>query len=242
MKPTNKELNHFEFNPFLEYARHALFFCIPVLSTAYCSYVNMKQTQIWNPILATIENITRVGISDLDFVCMMSLPMINLVSNSIYLVSFKKDHPGINEICKLLTKINEEIGALAGVSNFTSKAKSSLLIRRCIFFFGIELVGVGMYASCWSAIILGNYSDEASLMEKILFCVSITINYGACVYPIMGVSADFVVSHLVNETKDAFDKFKLMIKSRNKVHGYGRYERNLNHSNKDAKHIFSILR
>ena len=248
LKPTNEALNHFEFNPLLEYARHALFLCIPMLPTAYLAYIHMKQTQIWNPILAMMENITGVGISDLDFACMMGLPVINLVSNSIYLVSFKNQPFGLNRICNLLTEINKEIWDAAGGLKDTSKSQILILYGRLIYIIGIFTLAVGMYASCWSAVILENYSDSGKLIhkllltEKVLFCFFITIFYGSVVYPPMSISTDFVVCHLVNETKESFDKYKLTIKSRNKHDCYGRYEKKSTTSNKDNKHIITISR
>ena len=248
LKPTNEALNHFEFNPFLEYARHALFLCIPTVSTGYCAYVHMKQTQIWNPILAMRENITRVGISDLDLACMMSLSAINLVSNSIYLVSFKNRYFGLNRICNLLTEINQETWYAAEGSNFTSKSRNKMLYGRLIYIIGIFTLAVGMFASCWSAIILENISDseniiyETPITEKVFFCVFIIMLYGSYVYPPMGISADFVVCYLVNETKESFDKFKLMIKSRSKHCSYGSCEKKSHTSNLDNDHIMTISR
>ena len=74
-----------------------------------------------------------------------------------------------------------------------------------------------MYTACWSHLILTTSSTENLLKpEKIAFCVIIFVINVVNIYPAMAMSAEFVVSHLMYETRDAFDKFRGMIKLRNK--------------------------
>ena len=200
-----------KFNPALEYGKHALFLLLMSLSFAYFSYAQMKRQQTWNFTTATLSMLKEVGISDLDIGVLTCIPFVNLISNSIYFMSFKNDHPGWNRISKSLSGINEEVQI-----HFREKIpviQNSLLTgyKKWILLWIIEVISIGMMTICWSTIF--SSSENVSTVEKIIFGVVnflFTLGY---IYPPVAYSADLIFSCLVSETKVAFDNFELLVKS-----------------------------
>ena len=96
-----------KFSPVLEYGKHALFLFMVSLGFAYSSYAQMKRQQTWNMTSAMLGILKEVGISNLDIGVLISIPFVNLISNSIYFMSFKTDHPGWNRMSRSLSHMNE---------------------------------------------------------------------------------------------------------------------------------------
>ena len=200
-----------KFSPALECGRHAFFLFMMTLSWAYLSLAQMKRQQTWNLTTAVLSIMREVEISDLDIAVLSFIPFVNLISNSIYFMSFKNDHPGWNRISKSLSDINEEVQ-----THFREKIpviQNRLLTgyKKWILLWIIEVISIGMMTICWSTIF--SSSENVSTVEKIIFGVVnflFTLGY---IYPPVAYSADLIFSCLVSETKVAFDNFELLVKS-----------------------------
>ena len=100
-----------------------------------------------------------------------------------------------------------------------------------------------MYTSCWANLILATPATEnLHKSEQIAFCVIIFVLNVGNIHPVMAMSAEFVVSHLLYETRDAFDKFKGMIKIRNKSRNIEQSEQNSEASRLNVRSDVFMLR
>ena len=198
-----------KFSPFLEYGRHVLCLIMICLSSVYISYAQMKRQQIWN-LFSAIEGILKeFGISGLDTAVMTCLPVVNLISNSIYFISFKNNCTGLNRITKSVTKINEDIYVCSGKNISEFRDRKWFGNKHFVALWFINVMCVAMQVLCWA--IIFNDSENVSNVEKIFFCLAQLFFIGAYIYPIVAYSADLLVTTLVYETKDAFDGFKVLL-------------------------------
>ena len=198
-----------KFSPVLEYGKHALFLFMISLGSAYSSYAQMKRQQTWNLTSAMMGILKEVGISNLDIGVLISIPFVNLISNSIYFMSFKNDHPGWNRISKSLSNINESMEVhlrkkIPGIQNRYIK---------WIVLWIIMVVSIGMMTFCWSTVF--SSSENVSNAEKILFGVIQFFFTAGYIYPPITYSADLIYCCLVSNTKVAFDKYELLLKTWN---------------------------
>ena len=235
LRPTNNAYNEFEFKPFLEYARLVLVLCISLVSFGYMSYLTMKDLDIWNPFEAMLLKSKLVGISEMDHVVVLVLPVLNIFLTIAYFLSFKTVLIGLNKTSGLLTKINEETYD----TKLGMKLSYEVPYWRFFFAFGIYAFAIGMYTSCWYDVLLSKASTK---LEKIIFCCVAVLNGSTCIYPFMSMSADFLVFHLVDETSAAFDKFRLRIKYTNKFHGETRRKMVSGPACEDKNHISLVPR
>ena len=235
LKPTNEAFNQFAFQPFLECPRLVLALSIPVVCFGYINYIAMKQLNIWNPLEAFQQYTNSVGISGLDFVVIMLLPLQSWILSIAYFFSFKNAHVGLNKILWFLTKINEEIYDMNRGMQFFYETP----FWRFIFILVIFVMAIGMYTFCWVSILL---ADSSTTMEAIILYFAAALMSISNIYPFMSISADSVVVQLVNETSNAFESFRLTMKSAYKCHRERRRTKVSGPSCKDKNQILPIPR
>ena len=218
LKPTNETFSQFSFNPCLEYSRHILYIFISSVSAVSLCYLYLKIENTKSPSIAVEQFIKRTGISNLDAAILFWLPLVNLVSSTLYLNSFRRTQEGINKISRSLTHVAEELYSLVRKTKFTSYWPE--FKHACTFCALISIItcfGPAIFTVCFYNIFVnGNFN--LSTVHKISFCLSTFIFNISWIYPPMAISADFIVCHLLKETKHAFDKFKIMMKQGNKLH------------------------
>ena len=202
-----------KFSPVLEYGKHALFLLLMSLSFAYFSYAQMKRQQTWNFTTATLSMLKEVGISDLDIGVLTCIPFVNLISNSIYFMSFKNDHPGWNIISKSLANIDEEIEACLREKIPISHKSSLGRYKKWLILWIIMVISIGMMTLCWSTVF--NSSENVSNVEKIIYGVVYFFFALGYIYPPVAYSADLIFSCIVSGTKSTFDKYEVLLKSWN---------------------------
>ena len=198
-----------KFNPFLEYGKHVLNYIMIFLCFVYISYAQMKRQQTESLITALHGILKEFGISGLDTAVMTCLPIVNLISNSIYFISFKNNCIGLNRMTKSLTNINEEIHIRSGKTISGFRDRKWIGNKHFIVLWVINALCVAMQVSCWAMIF--NESKNVSTVEKIFFCLAQLFFIGSYIYPIVAYSADLLVTTLVYETKEAFDGFKVLL-------------------------------
>ena len=202
-----------KFDPLLEYGRQVLYHILFLSCFVYTSYAQMKRQQTINLMIASQSTMEEFGFAGLDMVVVYCLPIVNLISNSIYFISFKNNCTGLNKISISLTKINEEIYLYSGkkISGF----RDSKLIGNKLFIILWVIMAscVGMAALCWSTMF--NDSENVSKIDKIVFCLVQVLLAASYVYPAVAYSADMVITTLVYETKYAFDKLEILVKNWN---------------------------
>ena len=220
LRPINGRWIEFSFEPLWEYARYSLYFCITNLISLYMNYILMKIENTTNPLRAMELSFTKRGFSVLDLTIYFSMPAVSLSSNWFYLNSFRRSHDGINKLSRHLTHLNKELYIVAiGNPHFTSYRPKS----NCIYvFFTLTLLlitATSLLATAFWYITLhdGRSEQEVSKTDAIIFCLSMFLNWVLATYPVMAVSADFFVCFLLEETKCALDKFKLMVKLKRKL-------------------------
>ena len=219
-KPSNAAFNQFSFNPWLEYARYTLYIFIPCLCLGYANYLCMKAQNNGNPFTAMHAIFNRIGLSTLDMVVIFSVGVFNLLSNSLYLNSFRKGLAGINKISRYLTLVNEKLyGIRRGLNLTTHQPKCRQAYVFLALVCAIPAFASGMLAVFWYHALLNETpAQDISKWEKVAFCFANPIFNIFLMYPPMAVSADFIVCHLLKETKGAFDHFTQMMKPRNESH------------------------
>ena len=180
-----------------------------LLCFVYMSYAQTKRQQTGNFMSAFLGIMEEFGISGLDVAVMMCLPVVNYISNGIYFTSFKTNCTGINRMSKLLANVNEEIHI------YSEKRFSGRTCRKWIgnelflILWVITASCVGVYVLCWSTMF--NDSENVSKVDKILFCLVQILLGASYIYPAVAYSADMLVTTLVYDTKDAFDKLKILM-------------------------------
>ena len=202
-----------KFIPILEYGRYGLYLVMVMLSLSYCSYVNMKRQQIWNFMSAMISMLKEEGISSLDIAVLLCMPFVNLISNTMYFISFKNDHIGWNKMSRSLSNINEEIHNRLGKKASGIQDRSLIGYSKFFFLWLTDAFSVVLLTICFSTTLIS--SENISNVEKIVFSLAQSYGVFCYIYPPVSYSADLVVSCLVLETKTAFDKFELLVKSWN---------------------------
>ena len=235
LKPTNEAFDQFAFKPCLEYSRLALALCIQIGCFGYIAYIPMKQSNIWNPWKAVHHYTNRFGISDMDYAVIILIPILQMFCFISYFLSFKNANVGLNKILGLLIKIKEETyDTKMGMNLYGNK-----LFWRFLFIFVIFVLAVGLSTSCWSTIML---SDSSTKIDTVIFHFVSAIMSIINVYPFMAISADFLVIQLVDETSNAFDNFRLKIKSANKFHRERKCKKESSYSCNDKIHVLSMSR
>ena len=163
---------------------------------------------------ATLSILKEVGISNLDIAVLLCMPFTSLISNTMYFISFKNDHTGWNKMSKYLSNINEEIHNRLGKKASGFQDRPLIGYTKFFFLWLTDAFSVVLITVCWSTIL--NSSENISNVEKIFFSLAqFFATFFSYVYPPVSYSADLVVSCLVLETKTAFDKFELLVKSWN---------------------------
>ena len=198
-----------KFNPFLEYGKHVLNFIMILLCFVCISYVQMKRQQTGNLFSAVQGILSQFGISGLDTAVMTCLPVVNLISNSIYFISFKNNCTGLNRMTKSLTNINEDIYVCSGKNISEFRDRKWFGNKHFVALWFINVLCVAMQVLCWA--IIFNESENVSNIEKIFFCLAQLFFIGSYIYPIVAYSADLLVTTLVYETIEAFDGFKVLL-------------------------------
>ena len=209
LKVVDNSFTYLKFDPFLEYGKHVLNFIMISLCFAYISYAQMKRQQTGNLLSAVQGILKEYGISGLDTAVMTCLPIVNLISNSIYFISFKNNCTGLNRMSKSLTNIIEEIHVRSGKTISELRDRKWIGNKHFIALWMINVLCVGMMVSCFSTMFNG--SENVSNVEKIFFCLAQLFFAGSYIYPTVAYSADLLVTTLVWETKEAFDDFKLLL-------------------------------
>ena len=216
LKFTDNSLTGFKFSPALEYGKHALYLGMVLVCLSYAAYSQMNRQKTWNFMSAIVSMLKEVGISDLDIVVMSCNPFVMITSNSFYFMSFKNDHTGWNKMSESLSNFNEEINVYLGKKISEFRDRSLIGYTRLFGIWLTEMFSVIMITVCWSTVFNSSELTEGiSNAEKILFGLAQFINAACYIYPPGSYSADLVVSCLVYETKEAFDKFELLVKSWN---------------------------
>ena len=216
LKFIDSSLTCFKFMPILEYGRYALYLGMVLLCLSYSVYAQMKIHKTWNFMAALASSLKEVGISDLDMAVLSCVPFIMIISNSFYFMSFKNDHTGWNKMSKSLSNFNKEVHAYFGkkISGFRDRSLTGY--ARFFVIWLTDTVSVVMITICWSTIFNSSeLTKDISNAEKTLFGLAQFINAACYIYPPVSYSADLVVSCLVYETKEAFDKFELLVRSWN---------------------------
>lgn len=226
LKPMNDAYNQFQFNYFFEFLRHAFYLCIFAGGFVFTLRVHIMRTGQWNPWLATVHDVSLIGLTELDLAVLIAFQLANIFSNTCFFFSFKNSNLNLNNLVRYLTNLNEEIYDISESMNRTFTTNTKAPYTKLAATFILSLFSAGLYASCWSTVLLAASTENLPKYENIAFGVVLFLMYAINIYPPMAASADFVVSHLVYETRDAFDKFKEMIKLRNKACGIDKSRRN----------------
>ena len=214
LKFVDNSLTGLKFSPALEYGKHALYLGMVLVCLSYSAYLQMNRQKTWNFMSAIVSMLKEVGISDLDIVVMSCNPFVMITSNSFYFMSFKNDHTGWNKMSKSLSNFNEEIHAYLGKKIPGFRDRSLTGYARFFVIWLTQTVTVVMITVCWSTVFNSSELTEGiSNAEKILFGLAQFINAACYIYPPVSYSADLVVSCVVYETKEAFDKFELLVRS-----------------------------
>ena len=208
----SEEFNRFEFNPWIQYPKFFVFNSLVVLGFCYMVYLFMKVADIWNPLEAFNYTLGKFGFSDLDKVVMNGYPLIALLSNFVHFIQFKKEKDGFNNICKMITDVNEEIYGARCSSNIAYKKKNDSIYMNLILTSIIMVLTLATYCTSWITIFFSGPTDNLSKVEKIAFCIDNVIINGLLIYPPMSHAAESCVSHLMFELKDSFIKFKDILK------------------------------
>ena len=214
LKFIDSSLTCLRFIPVLEYGRYALYLGMVLLCLSYSIYAQMKIHKTLNFMAALVSSLKKVGISDLDIGVLSCVPFVMITSSTFYFMSFKNDHTGWNKMSKSLSNFNEEIHAYLGKKIPGFRDRSLTGYARFFVIWLTQTVTVVMITVCWSTVFNSSELTEGiSNAEKILFGLAQFINAACYIYPPVSYSADLVVSCVVYETKEAFDKFELLVRS-----------------------------
>ena len=224
LKRTDSQYHHFEFNPWLEGGRYVLYLSIPIASGVYLVYLSMKFNNTTNLFKIVKINKNVLGLSDMDMLVYQTLPILNYISNSFYLLSIKKSVTGINKILHKLSKINEDLYRITEESYLNSVISNNnnstyRYYKHSTILVVIVVFAAAMMTASWSTFFINSVDIEKFKVYEIVglvmaaLCSSLTYTY-----PPMAGSADLLVIAMVLETKETFDKFNLIIrKTRKKI-------------------------
>ena len=242
---TNDNLTQFKFTSCVELVRYVVFWIIFCATSTYGFYIFYKCTNISNPILSTQSILSDIGLSYLDLGVIHVTPFINHIFNMIYIYYFKNGVSGLNKILFNLTMLNEEFHKiLLGTNNILAKTKISrfYLHLRNFYLFIMSAIASGMFAYSYEKILFKKYPNVLSLGEKASLFVILFISNIASIYPPMAKSADFVVGHLLDETKDLFGYFNLILGPQKKT-GHDKNSTPIgNHLNPEHSYAMNNLR
>ena len=213
LKFIDSSLTCLRFIPVLEYGRYALYLGMVLLCLSYSIYAQMKIHKTLNFMAALVSSLKKVGISDLDIGVLSCVPFVMITSSTFYFMSFKNDHTGWNKMSKSLSNFNEEIHAYLGKKSSGFRDRSLIGYTRFFVIWLTEMFSVIMITVCWSTVF--NSSEDVSNAEKIFFSVSQFVAAACFIYPPVSYSADLVVTCIVYETKEAFNKLELLVRSCN---------------------------
>lgn len=240
LKPVNMAFNQFAFHPWLEYISFSIYVSIPHICTGYQNFVHAKYQDVENPFLAFVKPLSATGLSALDLVIMVSMPFVNQIWATLYLVSFKKNAKDISKVCLYGTNINKELHSeLAKINLIVNpsnhKKSTTLFVVGCI----IVTIASASGAIFW-LLIVSKY-DRILDAEIIAFCISSVIFNFCSNYPSIAVSADLLVCHLLCEVGHSFEKWRAIMKPMKYSAGQKKYNE-LEDESSNRQHTTSSIR
>ena len=222
LKRTDWQYQHFEFNPWLEGGRYVMYLSIPIATGIYLVYLNMKFHNTNNLLKIMEINKNQLGLSNMDMLVYQTLPILNYISNSFYLLSIKKSVTGINKILHILSKINGDLYRITerpylnsvvsndSTSTYKYYKNSTILVVIVVF-------AAAMMTACWSTFFINTYDiEKVKVYEIVGLVTAVLCSQLTYIYPPMAGSADLLVIAMVLETKETFDKFNLIIRNTRK--------------------------
>ena len=216
LTPTNEEFDHFEFRTWFEMLKQALYLASVAFTFGCMTFLHMKNKDTKNPFKAIDEDLSPIGISNLDLGVVLTLPMTGCISNMMYFLSFKRHHLKLNKLFRLLRDVREKLHTTKRGCNLLCRKYSILYFARFIFVTSMAALAIGMLISYWSNVIFTAFTFKVmSSTDRLMYCVLVTAMYILTIYPPMAISTDVLVWHLLHELGEAFVEFKQLIKSRN---------------------------
>ena len=138
LKATDNKFVEFKFHCCQEILKYSIYLCIMINSLSYSGYACMARTNIWNPVLAVVKEVSTVGVSvsvfDIAIFCV--LPLGNILFNTIYLYCFKKGNVGLSKLSRHLTDLNAEVYSIYKGPEFEFKANINISYTRFVMAFG----------------------------------------------------------------------------------------------------------
>ena len=218
LTPTNEEFDHFEFRTWFETLKQVLYLASVAFTFGCMTFLHMKNKDTKNPFKAIDEDLSPIGISNLDLGVVLTLPMTGCISNMMYFLSFKRRHLKLNKLFRLLRDVREKLHTTKRCCNLLSRKYSILYFARFIFVTTMAALAIGMLIFYWSNIVLTTLSfKHLSSTDRLMYCLAVAGIYILTIYPPMATSADVLVWHLLHEIGEAFVEFKQLIKSQNEL-------------------------
>ena len=220
LKAKDDSFVSFEFGNFLESIRYLTYLTIVAGSSFGCTFMLFtgdRKTKNWFTTFS--DDLRSYGFSGLDIAVIALLPMLNIISNTIHLFSFKSGVKALSKVNVLLSLVNEDLYKLLGHDLFDAiDSKSTMKGWRSYLFFLyvslIPMIASAMISVSLSAIIFQNQAGDLTMSRKVMFTTFYSIFTVFYMYPPTSVSADFVVYVLVKEAKDLCEKFKIAVDNR----------------------------
>ena len=214
LKPQSKEFCEFSFIPGLEYLRYMLYMSIGFSTSGFMIFLYMKNGNASNPFIVQHNAYSSIGLSMLDMIVIQCIPFISYVSSFFYLKSFKKATSSINKVCLRLSLLNCELKQLIySPKKSQAKQKNSSLK---LLFLGIALtlvVTIFYLCATLGLIFEGVLGERFIRKEEITpFAIAVALNCVTWVYPILALSSDFVVCHLLEALEESFLSWNQMLK------------------------------
>ena len=155
----------YEFGNYLELMRYLIYLTIVVGSALCCVFLLFITDQKTNYGWTMFSNsLKSYGFSGLDIAVISLLPILNIISNTIHLVSFKSEAKRLSKVNVLLSLINEELHKLLGQDLFDSFDNKSTLKGWKLFLFFLYISMIPMIAS---AMILYAYLFSISCLNEV---------------------------------------------------------------------------
>ena len=134
--------DQYKFHNVIESARYILFAIGAALNVIYTYYVQYKATKIANPIQAVKEVFRGIGFSGLDIGALLTISVINHLSNFIYFISFKRTVVGLNKTLRYLTRINEELHTYLSDKNLVFRGNNISCSHLYLRLFTLEIIAL----------------------------------------------------------------------------------------------------
>ena len=226
LKAEDESLVSYEFGKCLEMMRYLMYLIIVVGSCLCCILLlftaDRKTNNCWTMFT---DDLKSYGFSGLDIAVISLLPVLNIISNTIHLISFRSEAKKLSKVNAMMSLINEDLHKLLGNDLFDSfENKSALKGWNLVVFFLyislIPMVASAMISVALSAIIFQSKSGELSMAKKVMFTTFYSIFTVSYMYPPTSASADFVVYVLLKEAKGLCEKFKIAIVLRENLESY----------------------